>query len=117
MADVSFAPCTSSSRIYDFELPLRFPGFSIGMAISQMKQLGVWDEIPGALRRKIKQAKGLWSVLRITRADLNSIPDHAWGKIAKHLGLKWTYAGDPATARRPRSDAAAPEHQGSQATA
>ena len=107
MTDATFTSCTRANRVYGFGLPLYFPGFSIGIAIRQMKRLEVWDEIPTALRRKIKQANGTWSGLQTTKADLDSIPDHAWERIAKHLGLKWKYAADHSTARRPHSDAAA----------
>ncbi len=111
MTDVTFAPGTRTNRVYGFGLPLCFPGFGVGIAIRQMKNLGVWDEIPTALKRKIKMAKGTWTGLRTTKADLDSIPDHAWERIAAHLGLKWKYATDPT--RRPRSDTAAQGHQSS----
>lgn len=79
-------------RLYDVELPYHISGFVVGIAINKFKQIGVWDEFPHALKDKAKAAKGSWSGLKITQKDLDSIPDDAWEKIAKSLGITWRYA-------------------------
>jgi hypothetical protein len=92
MSDVAFAPRSRAYRIYDFDLPYHIPVFGVGIAISKLKGMGVWDELPPALKQKTKVAKGGWCGLNITRKDLDSIPDHVWETIASELDLGWNYA-------------------------
>ena len=85
-------------RLYDLDLPYRVPGFSIGFAISNLKQIGVWESLPRGLRDKAQAAKASWSALKLTQKDLDSIPDDAWQTIARTLGVRWRYADGPAGA-------------------
>jgi hypothetical protein len=88
---VAFAD-SRTHRLYDVELPYHISGFVVGIAINKFKQIGVWDKFPHALKDKAKAAKGSWGGLKITQKDLDTIPDDAWEKIAKSLGVKWRYA-------------------------
>src|SRR4249919_550503 len=91
MSRVAFAD-RRAQRLYDVELPYHVSGFVVGIAISKFKQIGVWDKLPYALKDKAKAAKGSWSGFKITQNDLDSIPDDAWEKIAKAMGVTWRYA-------------------------
>lgn len=91
VSHVAFAD-SRTHRLYDVELPYHISGFVVGMAINKFKQIGVWDKFPHTLKDKAKAAKGSWSGLKITQKDLDSIPDDAWEKIAKALGVTWRYA-------------------------
>lgn len=88
---VAFAE-SQARRVYDVELPYHVSGFVVGFAISKFKQIGVWDKFPHTLKDKAKAANGSWSGLKITQKDLDSIPDDAWEKVAKALGVTWRYA-------------------------
>ena len=91
ISQVAFAD-RRAHRLYEFELPYYISGFVVGIAINKFKQIGVWDKFPHALKDKAKAARGSWSGLKITQKDLDSIPDEAWQKIAKALGVTWRYA-------------------------
>ena len=80
-------PASSAGRTYNIDLPYHVPGFGVGFGISKLKQIGVWDKLPQALRRKTKEAKGTWAGLKLTRKDLDSIPDDVWMTIASELRL------------------------------
>jgi hypothetical protein len=88
MSDVAFTSCRTASRSYNFRLPVHLPCFGIGMVIAKLKQIGVWDELPPALRQKTKSAGTNWSGLKITKEDLDSIPDDIWNALASALHLK-----------------------------
>jgi hypothetical protein len=89
MTDVAILPPNPSKRVYHFDVPFHIPGLWIGAAIAKYKQLGIWERLPEYVRRKARAAKGTWSGLRITRKDLDAIPDHDWEIIARRLKLKW----------------------------
>ena len=89
MSDVTFAPGGRANRIYGFQLPCRVPGFGIGIVVKKLKHAGHWDGIPVALRHKAKQAKASWTGMHITKADLDSIPDDVWQRIASDYNLDW----------------------------
>ena len=94
MSHVTFA-AHSRYRIYDLELPHRIPGFAVGFAITKFKQLGVWSELPPALRAKAKDARGAWGgCLKLTQKDLDSVPDDAWETIAKALSVGWRFPAE-----------------------
>jgi hypothetical protein len=97
MAHDVFTDYTRAYRHYDLALPCWVPGFSVGFAISKLKQIGVWDKLPHALKDKAGAAKGSWTGMRVTQRDLDSIPDEAWKTIAAKAGVRWRYA--PATTR------------------
>jgi hypothetical protein len=78
MSHVTFA-AHSRYRVYDLDLPLRIPGFGVGFAISKFKQIGVWSKLPPALRAKAKDARGTWSVLKLTQKDLDSVSERCLG--------------------------------------
>jgi len=90
MTEVTLAP-RCKARIYEFALPVHFPFFGIGMTIARFKQLGVWDKLPDALRRKTERARAGWSGLSLTQTDLDSIPDDVWKTIASAFGVGWRY--------------------------
>jgi hypothetical protein len=95
MTDITITPPRGARRIYNFPLPARLPGFGIGMAIKRAKSLGIWEQFPDALRRKIKKAKGTWSGCALTRDDLDSISDGLWERLASEMRLDWEYALPP----------------------
>jgi hypothetical protein len=88
MSDVAFNSSSSASRTYNFRLPVHVPCFGIGMVIAKLKRIGVWEELPPALRQKTRSAGSDWSGLRITQADLDSIPDDTWNVVASALRLE-----------------------------
>ena len=87
MSDIALAPGSSGCRTYTFDLPYHVPGFGIGFAISRLKRMGVWEKLPQPLRQKTKTARGSWSGVKITKRDLDAIPDDVWAKIASELKL------------------------------
>jgi hypothetical protein len=86
MTDVS---ACRGKRVYHFGMPFHVPGIWMGIAVTKLKQLGVWDKLPDTLRQRAKVAKASWSGLAITERDLDAIPDHDWEEIAARLNLKW----------------------------
>jgi hypothetical protein len=91
MTVVALSPAIKGRRVYHFEMPYHIPGIWMGMAIAKLKQLGVWERLPAAFRRKARAAQASWSSFAITRRDLDSIPDHDWEVIARRLKLRWRY--------------------------
>jgi hypothetical protein len=87
-------------RRYDIELPYHVSGFLVGIGIRKFKEAGVWDKFPRSLKDKARAARGSWVGLKITQRDLDSIPDDAWEKTAKVLGVKWSYATASSGSRR-----------------
>jgi hypothetical protein len=87
--DGTLSQRSKGRRIYHFKMPFHLPGIAIGWAIARLKQLGVWEKLPQAMRKKAKSAKASWSHLAITEKDLDSIPDEDWKVIAARLDLKW----------------------------
>jgi hypothetical protein len=92
MSDTTFESGHSACRSYAFELPYRIPIYGVGFAVSKLKQIEVWEQLPRALRVKIKSAKESWSSLKITKSDLDAIPDEVWHVIATEFDLEWTSA-------------------------
>jgi len=93
MTDVTLAPHAGARRIYNFPLPARVPGFGIGIAIKMAKSRGIWDEFPEGLRRRLTKAKGTFgSGYAFTKADLESISDDLWERLASEMRLDWDYA-------------------------
>jgi hypothetical protein len=92
MTDVMLAPRTKGRRIYNFTLPARVPGFGIGIAIKTAKSRGIWDQFPEELRRRLTKAKGTWLGYAFTKADLDSISDDLWERLASEMRLDWDYA-------------------------
>ncbi len=88
MSDVAFNSSNTASRTYNFRLPVHIPCFGIGIAVARLKRTGVWDELPPALRQKAQLAAADWFGLKITKEDLDSIPDDAWNALASALRLK-----------------------------
>jgi hypothetical protein len=84
---VILASGSSAGRTYSIDCLTHVPGFGAVFGIIKLKQIGVWDKLPQALRRKIKEAKGTWGGLKITKKDLDSIPDDVWMTIASELRL------------------------------
>jgi hypothetical protein len=106
MPHIPFETQSCVYRVYDLELPYRIPGFGVGFAIRKFKQIGVWDKLPAALRNKACEAKGSWSGLKLTRKDLDSVPDDAWRMIATEFGVRWRdAAASSACARDPAAAA------------
>jgi hypothetical protein len=101
-----FEPQGRVYRVYDLELPYRIPGFGVGFAIRKFKEIGVWDRLPAALKSKARDAKGSWSGLKLTRKDLDSVPDDAWRTIAAEFGVRWRYAPASSTCARDPAPAA-----------
>ena len=89
MSDMALAPRSNANRMYAFDLPARIPTLAIGFFINKLKQIGVWDRLPNALRRKTKAARDSWMGLKITKTDLDLIPDDTWVTIASELRLEW----------------------------
>ena len=87
-------------RRYDVKLPYHVSGFLVGIGIRKFKVAGVWDKFPPSLKDKARAARGSWAGLKITQRDLDSIPDDAWEKTAKVLGVKWRYATASSERRR-----------------
>jgi hypothetical protein len=90
MSDTTFAPRPVACRSYAFELPYRIPVLGVGFAISKLKEIGVWEQLPRSLRVKIKSARESWSSLKVTKSDLDTIPDEVWHVIAVEFELEWT---------------------------
>jgi hypothetical protein len=110
MVHVAFEAHSRAYRRYDLVLPCWVPGFGVGFAISKLKQIGVWDKLPGALKDKAKAAKGSWTGTKLTQKDLDSIPDDAWETIASEAGIRWRYA--TASSGCGRDSAPAPVQRG-----
>lgn len=89
MTEITFAVSTGTSRAYSFELPHKIPVLGVGFAMSKLKEIGVWEGLPRTLRVKIKSARESWSCLKITKSDLDTIPDEVWQRIASEFNLKW----------------------------
>jgi hypothetical protein len=89
MTDAALSGMNKGKRIYHFQTTHHIPRFLLGVAISQLKQLGVWEKLPQPVRKRAKAARESWSSFRITKEDLDSIPDHDWELIAAKLRLKW----------------------------
>jgi hypothetical protein len=87
MSDMALAPCGDTRRSYSFTLPYHIPVFGVGFAISRLKKLGAWERLPRPLKLRIKGARNSWSGLKITRKDLDSIPDEVWTVIAADIDL------------------------------
>jgi hypothetical protein len=100
MVHVAFEIHSRAYRRYDLDLPCWVPGFGVGFAISELKQIGVWDKLPHAIKAKAKAAKGSWTGTRLTQKDLDSIPDDAWETIARKWGVRWRYATASSECRR-----------------
>lgn len=77
-------------RRYDVELPLNVPGMLVGTYISQLQGMGIWNNLPGSLRRKAETAQASWNSLSLTQEDLDSIPEHLWKEIAAKIGVGWS---------------------------
>jgi hypothetical protein len=88
MSEVAFNSDCTPSRTYSFRLPVHVPFFGIGTVMARLKHIGVWDELPPPLRKKIKLASRDWSNLKVTKEDLDSIPDETWNALASALRLK-----------------------------
>lgn len=71
-------------RQYSFPLPVTVPAFAINYAVDRLQSAAVWHDIPSALKKKIADAQRSSSSLLITRADLDSLSDHAWS-IVEHM--------------------------------
>jgi hypothetical protein len=89
MTDVAISATIRSKRIYHFETPYHIPRFFVGLAIRNLKQLGVWEKLPPPVRKRAKAAHASWSSFTITEKDLDSVPDHDWKFIAAKMRLKW----------------------------
>lgn len=68
-------------------LPYEVPGIAKGMMVDQIKKAGVWDDLPKPLQERIEKEATSWSPLKVTKADLDAVPDKAWKKVAPMLGL------------------------------
>ncbi len=68
-------------------LPYEVPGIAKGMMVDQIKKAGVWDDLPKPLQERITREAATWSPLKVTKEDLDSVPDKAWRKVAPMLGL------------------------------
>jgi hypothetical protein len=87
MSDMALAHGGETRRTYAFDLPYYIPVFGIGFAIGRLKKLGAWERLPRPLKVRIKGARSSWSGLKITRKDLDSIPDEVWTVIAADIDL------------------------------
>jgi len=88
MNESAFNSGCTAPRSYNFQLPVHVPCFGIGMVIATLKRNGVWGDLPPALRKKTVQASTGWSGLKVTKEDLDSIPDETWNALASALRLK-----------------------------
>ena len=82
-----------AKRIYQFTLPYRISGIQDLVGISDLKEDGLWDQIPADLQTKLDAGDSWFSgAVEVTQADLDELPDAVWTYIANKLGLQWRTA-------------------------
>ncbi|HEY1363943.1 MAG TPA: hypothetical protein VGF60_17015 [Xanthobacteraceae bacterium] len=91
MTDSSVASSGKGRRVYKFPHPIRIPFFALGLVREKLKEVGIWDDMPQPLHRKFKAAQASWGGMIFDRADMDSIPDHLWIRLAVAYNLKWSY--------------------------
>jgi hypothetical protein len=82
-----------SGRNYHFVLPYTISGIQDSVGISDLKDDGLWDQIPADLQAKLEAGDSWFSSgVEVTKADLDELPDPVWAYIANKLGLQWSKA-------------------------
>jgi hypothetical protein len=82
-------PHVPKGRTYLFELPYDIAGFKASIGAGELKEAGLWDQIPPDLQQRL-DAEGMFTgPLHVTKQDLDRIPTPAWAKIAAMLNLQW----------------------------
>lgn len=81
------------ARIYQFPLPYRISGIQDSIGVADLKDDGLWDQMPATLQAKLEAGDNWFSGgVQVTRADLDELPDAVWSYIADRLGLQWRAA-------------------------
>jgi len=84
------------TRIYNFPLPYQIDGMQDGVGIDDLKQAGLWEQLPSDLQKRMSDGAGLFAPgVTVTAGDLDKLPDKVWAFIADHLGLNWTKGAPP----------------------
>ncbi len=82
-----------AKRIYRFPLPYQISGIQDAVGIADLKDDGLWDQIPADLQEKLEAGDGWFSGgVQVTQAELDALPDPVWAYIAGKLGLQWSPA-------------------------
>jgi hypothetical protein len=88
------AAAAPAARDYGPDMPGYFgkpiPVLYRGAVEGRIKQAGVWDKLPPALREKIQDGRGF------TKKDIDDLPDAVWAKIAPEVGAPVPKAAAPA---------------------
>jgi len=74
-------------RSYPHELPLNIPSFYVRVLEGKIVDAGLWSELPIPLLNRLEAARINGTGEGITQADLDSIDDKTWAKVAKLLNL------------------------------
>lgn len=78
---------SKTKRKYNFPLPYTVNYFYIALGLQQLKEEGIFNNLPVAIQNRFETAG--WSGAVITKADCDSIDTETWTKIANRLGLDW----------------------------
>ncbi|MGU3286429.1 hypothetical protein [Methylobacterium mesophilicum] len=76
------------ARRYDIPVPYTTSagdGMKIGMALGMLEVQSALKRIRPDVVEKLKRV-GVWHHETFTKAELDSIPDDLWSKLAPHLG-------------------------------
>lgn len=76
------------ARNYNHEFPINIPSFYVRILEGKIVDAGLWSELPVKLLNRLETARKNGTGEAITQADLDSIDDKTWAKVAKvlHIG-------------------------------
>jgi hypothetical protein len=78
------------SRKYHFKLPYEVSGWAAAIAVTHLQQRELFYQLPRSLQDRLTYAAETWKTIKVTKEDLDELPDDLWARIAQELQLSWS---------------------------